>query len=148
MTDRPPLTIDDIAAHQAAKGLRKYGVLLGNANLPMSALALHALEELIDLSAYLAAARMLSMQDANDFMAIADRLLPIADRPKPPPPDVPTVEAVGSGQEYWQFGADVVLVDVTPRGLRFWRPRCLGAEVVDPADPRWLGPVTLRAVRS
>ena len=64
------------------------------------------------------------------------------------PPDVPTVGAVESGFVWWQFGEDVVLVDVTPRGLRFWRPRCLGAEVVDPTDPRWLGPVTLRAVRS
>lgn len=64
------------------------------------------------------------------------------------PPDAPTVEAVAAGFVYWQFGADVVLVDVTPRGLRFWRPRCLGAEVVDPTDHRWLGPVPMRAVRS
>jgi len=63
---------------------------------------------------------------------------------KPAPwPDVPTAEAVAAYGPWWQFGDQVVAVDVTPRGLRFWRTACMGAKRVDPAGP-WLGPVQLR----
>ena len=148
MTDRPPLTLADIEAHQDLKGARKYPQPLADAGLSVGALALHALEEAVDLRRYLMLAGVWTLGDEDWHADLVDRLLPIADHPKPLPPDVPTVEAVASGFVWWQFGEDVVLVDVTTRGLRFWRPRCLGAEVVDPTDPRWLGPVTLRAVRS
>jgi hypothetical protein len=68
--------------------------------------------------------------------------------PKPLPPDVPTVDAVESGFVWWQFGDVVVELDNAPVGLQFYHPNWRDSEPVDPTDPRWLGPVTLRAVRS
>ncbi len=147
MTDTPtgPLTLQHIRDRQAAKGLRKYGVSLKGAGLPVSALALHALEELIDLLAYLHTAGLLDLDDSVCLLSIADRLLLLADHPKPLPPDVPTVEAVREHGHYWQFGEDVVFV-YHNAGAFF---RLNGADYfVDPADTRWLGPVPMRAVRS
>ena len=144
MTDRPRLTIDGIAAHQAAKGLRKYGISLEDAGLPVSALALHALEELIDLTCYLAYAGLLTRKDAAYLEGVAFRLLPLADHPKPLPPDVPTVEAVEEFGEWWQFGDVVVELDDTPVGLQFYHPGWRDSESINPTDPRWRGPITLR----
>jgi hypothetical protein len=148
MTDRSALTVQHIRDRQAAKGLRKCGVSLKDANLPPSALALHALEEFVDAMNYLT--------DKPDEMGAAALVVPLletcaeslaafADHPKPLPPDVPTAEAVAAYGPWWQLGDEVVRV-------RFDRGRCvlsragqIWAELVDPAGP-WLGPVQLRPV--
>lgn len=147
MTDRPRLTVQTIRDRQAAKGLRKCGVSLKDANLPVGALALHALEECVDLINYLTdkpeemGAPVLCVRVLE---ACAESLAAIADHPKPLPPDVPTVEAVREFGVWWQFGDVVVELDDTPVGLQFYHPGWRDSELVDPADPRWRGPITLR----
>lgn len=147
-TVRPPLTVQHIRDRQAAKGLRKCGVSLKDANLPPSALALHALEEFVDAMNYLT--------DKPDEMGAAALVVPLletcaeslaafADHPKPLPPDVPTAEAVAAYGPWWQLGEDVVLVDPSPNGLWIWSAGRFGADRIDPAGP-WLGPVQLRPV--
>ena len=148
MTNRPPLTLAHIEAHQDAKGARKYPTPLADAGLSVGALLLHALEESVDLRRYLMLAGVWTLGDEDWHADLVDRLLPIADHPAPLPPDVPTVEAVREFGRHWQFGPDVVRVRDTFAGYPVWR--AFGSdyeEPVDPADPRWLGPVPMRAVR-
>ena len=149
MTDTPtgPLTLQHIRDRQAAKGLRKYGVALKDANLPKSALALHALEEAVDLLAYLHTAGLLDLDNSVCLLSIAERLLPLADHPKPLPPDVPTVPACHAHGWWWQLGSSAVILSEHRGGLIYYRPGIRGFKPVDPAH-NWLGPVTLRAVRS
>lgn len=141
MTDRPPLTLQTIRDRQRAVGLREYGIALEDAGLSRGRLGLHALEECVDLLAYLHTAKLLDLDDSVCLLSIAERLLPIADHPKLLPPDVPTVEAVAEFGRYWQFGKDVVFV-YYDAGAFF---RLNGSDYfVDPTDPRWRGPITLR----
>jgi len=148
MTNRPPLTIAHIEAHQDLKGARKYPTTLAGAGLSVGELARHALEEAVDLRRYLMLAGVWTLGDEDWFEHLTFRLLPIADHPAPLPPDVPTVEAVAIYGNWWQFGDVVVEVDSGPTGLKFYHPGWRDPEPVDPADPRWLGPVPMRAVRS
>ena len=95
MTDTPtshkPLTIADIKRHQDLKGARKYPAPLAYAGLSRGRLALHALEERVDLENYLRTAGLWTEADEDYLDDLSDRLLPIANHPKPLPPDVPTV---------------------------------------------------------
>lgn len=149
MTDRPPLTLQTIRDRQAAKGLRKYGVSLKDAGLPVGALALHALEECVDLLAYLHTAKLLDLDDSVCLLSIAERLLPLADHPAPLPPlppDVPTAVAVSEHDPLWQLGRSVVEV-VTRCGALCYREIGVGgSRPVEGAGP-WLGPVVLRGGR-
>ena len=143
-TARPPLTTADIEAHQDAKGSRKYPTRLEDAGLSVGALALHALEESVDRRRYLRAAGLWTAVDVVQFAFDEARLLPIADHPKPLPPDVPTAEAVAAYGPWWQLGEDVVQVEFGENGIgRFWQVGDAFHDSIDPAGP-WLGPVQLR----
>ena len=150
MTDQPPLTLAHIEAHQDLKGARKYPQPLADAGLSVGALALHGLEELVDLRRYLMLAGVWTFGDEDWHADLVDRLLPIADHPKPLPPDVPTLHTVyGPHGHHWQLGDRVVWV-FHDFGRLLYRYVGDGDRVlaVDPTDPRWLGPVPMRAVRS
>ena len=136
----------DIEAHQDAKGFRKYPARLEDAGLSVGALALHALEESVDRRRYLRAAGLWTAVDVVQFAFDEARLLPVADHPKPLPPDVPTVEAVREFGKYWQLGNRVVRVRVRVGGSGVCWQSGSALLPVDPADPRWLGPVQLRPV--
>jgi len=142
MTDRPPLTLQTIRDRQRAVGLREYGIALEDAGLSRGRLGLHALEECVDLLAYLHTAKLLDLDDSVCLLSIAERLLPIADHPKPLPPDVPTVEAVAEFGKYWQLGRGIVRVYADAAGL--WFVAVAARFAVDPTDPRWRGPITIR----
>ena len=146
MTDRPPLTLQTIRDRQRAVGLREYGIALEDAGLSRGRLGLHALEECVDLLAYLHTAKLLDLDDSVCLLSIAERLLPIADHPKPLPPDVPTVEAVNAGHRWWQLGSIPVWVTCDPDGDLYWARTERGGwdAAVDATDPRWRGPITLR----
>jgi hypothetical protein len=151
MTDTPtghkPLTLAAIAHHQFAKGKRKYGTTLAEAALPVSALALHALEELVDLAAYLDAMPGGAVGFLPTYDALALPLLAIADHPKPLPPDVPTAAAIAEHGAYWQLNGRVVEV-VTRGGSLYYREVGMGGALPIGVGGDWLGPVPMRAVRS
>ena len=147
MTDRPPLTIAHIEAHQDLKGARKYPQPLADAGLSVGALALHGLEESVDQRRYLMLAGVWTLGDEDWHADLVDRLLPIADHPKPLPPDVPTVPACHAHGWWWQLGSSAVILSEHRGGLIYYRPGIRGFKPVDPAH-NWLGPVPMRAVRS
>lgn len=64
--------------------------------------------------------------------------------PKPLPPDVPTVEAVATYGNWWQFADAFVLVAKLRGRLVYCLPGVGAPFDVDPTDPRWRGPITLR----
>ena len=144
MTDRPRLTIAEIERHQDEKGARKYPTPLADAGLSVGALLLHGVEESVDRRRYFMLAGIWTSADEEQHADIIARALPFADHPKPLPPDVPTVEAVATYGEWWQFGDVVVELDDTPVGLQFYHPGWRDSESIDPTDPRWRGPITLR----
>lgn len=143
MTDRPQLTLQTIRDRQRAVGLRKYGIALEDAGLSRGRLALHALEERVDLESYLHTAGLWTEADKDYLDALSDRLLPLADHPKPLPPDVPTPEAVATYGNWWQLGTEVVHVGVEGDRLAVKFADSSGFHRVDP-DDGWRGPITLR----